>query len=155
MHERCLPFMMRYEKIIDKLDFSGGHRSYFDFWHLHVDFDGDGNKNWKTRKKFLDEQLKAFDYLKTKLVDYPHKFQLWIGVDEEDSSQDGVYLHSPNPNNEYFPHIVDNDETIDFKSNELRDYVNNCGLNVIKSKSLDTNYYLLFDKSFGIPLTKE
>ncbi len=82
--------MKKNKKIIDKLDFSGGQGSYFDFWHLHVDFDGDGNRDWKTRKKFMDEQIKVFEYLKTKLADYSHSFQLWIGIDEEDSSQDGV-----------------------------------------------------------------
>jgi hypothetical protein len=145
---------MTYKKIIDKIDFSGGERSFFDFWHLHVDFDEDGNKDWKSRKKYLDEQIKAFYYLKTKLVNYPHSFQLWIGIDEDDSSQDGVYIHSPNPNNDYFPHLVDNDEKINFKSLELRDYLINSGLTLIKSTNLDTNYYFLFDKSFGTPLTK-
>jgi hypothetical protein len=138
--------------IIDKLDFSGGQDSYFDFWHLHVDFDGDGNKDWKTRKKFMDEQLKAFEYLKTKLATYPHPFQLWIGVDEDDSSQDGVYIHTPNPNSDYFPHIVENDDSVIFQSKELKAYVERTGLTVIKSKNMDTNYYFLYDSNFGISL---
>jgi hypothetical protein len=145
---------MKTKTIIDKLNFSGGQGSFFDFWHIHVDFDGDGNKDWETRKKFMDEQLKAFDYLKTKLLDYPHPFQLWIGVDEDDSAQDGVYIHTPNPNNDYFPHLVDNDERVKFKSNELKEYIETTGLTVIKSKNLDSNYYFLFDQNIGTPLNK-
>ena len=145
---------MKTKTIIDKLDFSGGQDSFFDFWHLHVDFDGDGNNNWKIREKFMDEQLKAFEYLKIKLASYPHPFQLWIGVDEDDSSQDGVYIHTPNPNCNYFPHVVDNDETVEFKSSELRDYIQKTGLTVIKSKNLDSNYYFLFDKNIGTTLNK-
>ena len=144
---------MKSKTIIDKLDFSGGQGSFFDFWHLHVDFDGEGNKDWKTREKFMEELLKAFEYLKTKLADYPHPFQLWIGVDEEDSSQDGVYIHTPNPNSDYFPHVVDNDETVMFKSGELREYIERIGLSVIKSRNLDSNYYFLFDNNIGTTLS--
>jgi len=148
------PYPMSYKETIDKLDFSGGKKSYFDFWHLHVDFAGDGNKDWETRKKFLDEQLKAFAYLKTKLDVYPHQFQIWICIDEEDSSQDGVYIHSPNPNSEYFPHTVEDNKNMKIKSNSLRDYITNSGLSVIRSTNLDTNYYFLFDETFGVSLTK-
>jgi hypothetical protein len=146
---------MKAKAIIDKLDFSGGQRSFFDFWHIHVDFRGDGNKDWTTRKKFMDEQLKAFEYLKTRLADYPRPFQLWVGVDEDDSSQDGVYIHTPNPNSDYFPHVVDNDETVIFKSSELRAYIEGTGLTVVKSKNMDSNYYFLFDKNIGTIIGSE
>lgn len=146
--------MKNSKTIIDKLDFSGGQGSYFDFWHLHVDFDGDGNKDWRTRKKFIDEHLNAFEYLKTKLASYPHPFQLWIGIDEDDSSQDGVYVHSPNPNSDYFPHLVPDDESVTPQSTELQEYIGRTGLTVIKSKNMETNYYFLFDKDFGISLIK-
>ena len=130
---------MTHKKIIDKLDFTGGNGSYFDFWHLHVDFNGKGNKNWETRKKFIDKQLKLFDYLKTKLKSYPNQFQLWIGIDEEDSSQDGLYIHTPNPNSDYFPHIVDCCDNKEIKVKELKEYIEETNLTVIKSVNFDTN----------------
>lgn len=145
---------MTNKEIIDKLDFSGGQNSFFDFWHLHVDFDGDGNKDWETRKRFLDEQLELFDYIKTKLIDYPHPFQLWIGIDEDDSSQDGIYIHTPNPNSDYFPHYVDNDHKVDYKVKELKDYLDKSKLTVMKSTNFDSIYYFLFDEKFGVTLKK-
>jgi hypothetical protein len=70
------------------LDFSGGPKSWFDFWHTHVDWDGQGNKNWETRRMYLGQILETFDQLKQKLRTYPHDFQLWIMIDENDSGQD-------------------------------------------------------------------
>lgn len=143
---------MTNREIIDELDFSGGRGSFFDFWHLHVDFDGDGNKDWETRKNFLDEQLDLFEYIKSKLSDYPHPFQIWIGVDEDDSSQDGIFIHTPNPNSDYFPHVVVNDDKVDCKVKELKHYLDKTKLTLIKSTSDYSNYYFLFDENVGVSL---
>jgi hypothetical protein len=103
----------------------------------------------------MDEQLKAFEYLRTKLAMYPHPFQIWIGVDEDDSSQDGIYIHTSNPNSDYLPHLVENDESATLQSTELNDYINRTGLTVIKSKNLDINYCFSFDKEFGTSMMKK
>ena len=72
-------------------------------WHTHVDWDGKGNHDWKTRKKYLKQLLDQFDQLKLKLRTYPHDFQLWIMIDENESGDDCVYIHTKNPNADNFP----------------------------------------------------
>ena len=67
------------------LTFSGGPESWFDLWHTHVDWDGKGNRDWATRKKYLKLLRGTFDKLKLELKRYPHDFQLRIVIDENDS----------------------------------------------------------------------
>ena len=146
---------MTNKEIIDELDFSGGVNSFFDFWHLHVDFDGDGNQSWEVRKKYIDEQIELFKYIMIKLVKYPKPFQLWIGIDETDSSQDGIYIHTPNPNDDYFPHQIDSKaEKTTKESSELLNYLYNTGFALIESKNIESDYHFLFDESCGITLKK-
>ena len=104
------------------LDFSGGPKSWFDLWHTHVDRDGKGNKHWKTRKVYLDQILGTFDQLKQKLRTYPHDFQLWIMIDENDSGQDSVYIHTKNPNTDNCPIKVTADNKNEIKDRDLKLY---------------------------------
>ena len=64
---RCFDSAMDFQ--LD-LDFSGGSESWFDFWHTHVDWKAERNKNWAIRKMYLDELFQIFNYLKLKLKDY-------------------------------------------------------------------------------------
>jgi hypothetical protein len=134
------------------LDFSGGPESWFAFWHLHIDWVGEGNKGWKTRKIFLEQLLQAFYELREKLVDYPRDFQLWIMIDENDSTNDSVYIHTKNPNSDNFPLKVkaDNENTINDKN--LKVFVDSLGFEKVKVETSDGYIYYLFDKNFGVSL---
>ena len=142
----------QHDKIINSLDFSGGKGSFFDFWHIHYDFNGKGNKSIKERLKYLQEAFRIYDALAKKLERFPHNYQLWIGIDEEESGDDGVYIHSPNPNSDYFPHLVKNERIETFKNIELRDFLYKSGFEIIESINFDTNYYILYKKEIGIDL---
>ena len=84
--------------ITKKLDFSGEENSWFDFWHTHIDWNGDGNKNWILREKFLEKLLTEFENVKSELKKFPNEYQTWILIDENDSGEDGIYIHTKNPN---------------------------------------------------------
>ena len=110
--------------IANNLDFSGGPDSWFDYWHTHLDWHGDGNNNWEQRKKYLDGHFKLFKLLCEKLKNYPHPFQVWIDIDERDSAQDAVYIHTNNPNDEgNFPTSFKKYETPEFKDKNLKEYL--------------------------------
>jgi hypothetical protein len=141
---------MQHDKIIDSLDFSGGQNSFFDFWHIHYDFKGKGNGSFKIRIKYIQEGFRIYDALKEKLKNYPHSFQLWIGIDEEESGDDGVYLHTPNPNNDYFPHLTENKQFQSCKNLDLRNLIDKSGFKVIQTRNFDTNYYMLYKQEIGI-----
>ncbi|NHM08366.1 hypothetical protein G4D82_14145 [Flavobacterium sp. CYK-4] len=142
-----------HDKIIGNLDFSGEEKSYFDFWHLHYDFDGNGNKSFEKRKEYLNEAFRIYNQLQNKLQKYPNEFQLWIGIDEVESGDDGIYIHTKNPNSDYFPHLVEN-EKIEIVDMPLYSYLENSGFEIINSKNDNTNYFYLYKNDTGVSLEK-
>ena len=84
-----------------KLDF--GAQPWFDLWHTHVDWDGHGNENSAERKKYLAQLFSCFEQLQDVAADNLAEHQVWCIVCE-DSREDAVYLHSPNPNVDNFPY---------------------------------------------------
>ena len=134
------------------LDFSGGPKSWFDLWHTHVDWDGRGNKDWETRKVYLEQIFGTFDQLKQKLRTYPHDFQLWIMIDENDSGQDRVYIYTKNPNADNFPIKVAADNKNGIKDKNLKHFVDSLDLERVRVKTSDGDIYYLFDKEAGISL---
>jgi len=134
------------------LDFSGGHKSWFDLWHTHVDRDRKGNKDWKTRKGYLKQLLETFDQLKLKLRTYPHDFQLWIMIDENESGDDCVYIHTKNPNADNFPINVTVDNKNAIKDKDLKEFLDSLDFERVRIKTNDGDIYYLFDKGTGISL---
>lgn len=134
------------------LDFSGGENSWFDLWHIHTDLEGTGNKSPELRKVYLDKLLATFMELKSKLRHYPHKFQIWILLNEEDSSEDGIYIHTKNPNEDNFPLklIPENNHT---SSNiPVIDFIKHTDLESVTVNYEGCIYFYLYDKTFGEPL---
>ena len=109
--------------ITKKLDFSGGKNSWFDFWHTHIDWNSDGNKSWNLRKEFLDKLLTEFENVKSELKKYPNEYQTWIMIDENDSGEDGIYIHTKNPNSENFPLKVQTEKNIKCLNQNLSDFI--------------------------------
>jgi hypothetical protein len=134
------------------LDFSGGPKSWFDLWHTHVDWDGKGNKDWTTRQKYLEEVLNTFNQLKLKLKTYPHDFQLWIMIDENESGDDCVYIHTKNPNADNFPIKVKADNKNTIKNKDLKEFVDSLDFEKVRVGASDGYVYYLFEKGTGITL---
>jgi hypothetical protein len=85
------------ERIVASLDFNSHRGSWFDMWHTHMDWSGKGNDDAAARTTYLIEAMKAFDTFCSKMEDRPQPYQAWILVDLTDSSEDAIYLHSPDP----------------------------------------------------------
>jgi len=139
--------------ITKKLDFSGGKNSWFDFWHTHIDWDGDGNKSWSSRKKFLDKLLTEFENVKSELKKYPNNYQTWILIDENDSGEDGIFIHTKNPNSENFPLKVQVEKDIKCSNQNLSDFMKNTGLEIHGFEHQEGYCFYLSDKNYGISLT--
>lgn len=135
-----------------QLDFSGGNNSWFDLWHTHVDWKGEGNKNWTKRKKFLGELIQLYNQYKSELKDYPHDYQLWITIDDADSGQDAVYIHTKNPNADNFPIKVPSDKIINTKNKDLIAYLGSTNFDWLRYVSGEGDIYYLFDTTIGISL---
>ena len=134
------------------LDFSGGPKSWFDLWHTHVDRDRKGNKDWGTREKYLRQLLSTFDDIKLKLKDYPKDFQVWIMIDENDSGEDCVYIHTKNPNADNFPIKVKADNKNNIKDKKLKDFIDSLDFERVRVKTSEGDIYYLFNKDTGISL---
>lgn len=134
------------------LDFSGGPKSWFDLWHMHVDWDGKGNKDWGTRKEYLRQLLETFDQLKLKLKAYTHDFQLWIMIDENESGDDAVYIHTKNPNADNFPVKVKADNRNTIEDKDLKEFVDSLDFERVRVETSEGYIYYLFDKDTGISL---
>jgi len=85
------------ERIVASLDFDSRRGSWFDMWHTHMDWEGNGNEGFAARRKYLLEAIKSFDTFWSKLGTHPQPYQAWILVDLTDSSEDAIYIHSPDP----------------------------------------------------------
>ncbi|QDT59954.1 hypothetical protein SV7mr_24680 [Stieleria bergensis] len=78
-----------------------------DLWHTHFDWSGDGNCGTAERRPFIQQLMQFFHDVETHTSTWTKPNQQWIVIDENDSSQDAVYLHTPNPNRDNFPYTFD------------------------------------------------
>jgi hypothetical protein len=76
---------------------------WYDYMHWHADWPGLGNIRWRERREHLTALFTMFHRLLGETKDWSTPHQVWLQVDAFDSSQDAVYLHTPNPNAENFP----------------------------------------------------
>ena len=136
------------------LDFSGGQKSWFDLWHTHVDWKGQGNDSWEARLPYLKELVRVFNELKSKLKQYPKDYQLWMLIDEQDSGEDAVYIHSPNPNEENFPLMVEN-VVPQISNNQLKEFIESLNLTAVQIDIMEGKLFYLFDDQAGVPLIND
>jgi hypothetical protein len=77
---------------------------WWDLWHMHFDWDGQGNKGRWARREHLRATWRAFVRLQQQArsecrIDY----QVFLNISEADSASDAVYFHTQNPNADNFP----------------------------------------------------
>jgi hypothetical protein len=89
-----------------KLDL-GGPNDWYDFWHHHFDWRGQGNKSERERNEFLKATFSAFENVLEQLKEYKEPYQVWLSFAANDSYQDALYFHTPNPNQNNFPYLYD------------------------------------------------
>ena len=117
--------------IAHQLDFSSD--SWFDFWHVHLDFDGRGNDSRKIRAAHVRALLHLMDELDTALKTWGQPYQTWIELSRLDAASDAVFVQTNNPNDGNFPYTVpslaesvgplpDYLQSIDLKDYQIRSY---------------------------------
>jgi hypothetical protein len=83
------------------------HESWFDFYHIHLDWNGVGNESTKIRREHIKAYLALYERVLNQLKMFKGPYQSWIFLDEVDASQDALFIHSPNPNDDNFPFKID------------------------------------------------
>jgi len=133
---------------IDKLDFSNSEKSWFDYYHIHIDNTGLGNKSWKSRKQHLSALFEVAKKIESKLESYQKEYQFWIEISENDSYEDSIYIHTKNSNESKFPAEIKFDSKAEIKNQKLAEYLSNKEYQIRKKILIDydeqviTKYFL-------------
>jgi hypothetical protein len=77
--------------------------AWYDLWHTHVDWRSEANNDPTARRETLQSLFAAWEQVQQIGNGLSTPWQSWLVLDTEDSGQDAVYLHTPNPNRGNFP----------------------------------------------------
>ena len=77
---------------------------WYDLWHIHLDMSGQGKKSITKHKKFILLFLELLNKIEKQAKTLNSPWQSFIVIEPNDSSQDAVYFHTPNPNSNNFPY---------------------------------------------------
>ena len=80
---------------------------WYDFHHRHVDRHGLGNLRWRARRAHLAALFTMLRRLLTQTAGWELSHQCWLQIDAFDSSQDAIFVHTPNHNAENFPYTFE------------------------------------------------
>ena len=123
---------------------------WFDNWHLHFDWKGLGNNSFKRRKPHLDKLFRHFELLVEKTKALTLNFQLYAVVFDNDSSNDAVFMHTPNPNGSAFPiKMRDLSLQSNLTNKDLEKYINTLvGFKCLYGKG-EENFCVLYKGNVG------
>jgi len=82
----------------------GGPNHWYDFWHQHFDWEGRSNQIGRERVKHIKAIFTAFEKVLEQLKDYKDPCQAWLSFSARRPTQDALYFHTPNPNQDNFPY---------------------------------------------------
>jgi len=83
------------------------NETWFDSYHIHLDWNGVGNESSKIRREHIKAYLTLYERVLNQLKMFEKPYQSWILIHGEDAGQDAVFIHTPNPNDDNFPLKID------------------------------------------------
>ncbi|MBV8620789.1 MAG: hypothetical protein JOY84_18130 [Curvibacter sp.] len=78
-------------------------RKWFDLWHEHPDFEGFGDLSWRHKRRHLSMLLRTLTKARIELQNSGMQYQIFAAVYTNESANNAVYVHTPNPNGSQFP----------------------------------------------------
>jgi len=82
-------------------------RQWCDLYHEHFDWDGKGDENRFHRARHLNALFRALRRARVELAGCNQPYQLFAYVDLKNSTNDALYVHTPNPNGSPFPSPIE------------------------------------------------
>jgi len=76
----------------------------YESWHQHFDWEGRSNQIGRERDKHIKAIFTAFEKVLEQLKDYKDPCQAWLSFSARRPTQDALYFHTPNPNQDNFPY---------------------------------------------------
>jgi hypothetical protein len=71
---------------------------WYDLWHTHVDWDGNGNSSTKARSLYLQALFRMFERAVEQTRSWRMPSNVWVLFVPQNSEDDALYVHTPNPN---------------------------------------------------------
>jgi len=137
---------------VETCDLQLDTNSWFHFWHTHLDFFGVGKNSLKIRREHIKAHLALYNKLLKQLETFEKPYQSWICIHEEDPISDAVYIYTPNPNDDYFPHKINELNWNCIIPSTFKDLINLDKFNVGYYKSEFEEVYYKQSKEQGIKL---
>lgn len=89
------------EKRISTQHFHFDEESWYNHWHIHLDWKGITVASGKHRRSHIKKYLEIIDAIDQQARGTGIDFQTWICIDPELGSSDAIYIHTKNPYSEY------------------------------------------------------
>jgi hypothetical protein len=128
------------------------YESWFDFWHIHLDFMMKGNDSLKFRREHIKAHISLYNKVLKKLEGAGKPYQSWVCIYERDTGADALYIHTPNPNNHSFPHKIQNVKWNCDIPSSFKDLINLNKYNVGFYQLEDEKEYFIQSKLQGVHL---
>lgn len=139
-----------------KLNISTSKDNWFNLWHTHFDWDGEGNESWEIRLQYLKKLVNTYHQAKEQLKQFPKPYQIWMLIYEADSALDALYIHSSNPSSDNFPvKLKEITKVLSkpyFENKELEEFIRGLHLEVVQVFYNGKKQFYIFDKRIGEPL---
>lgn len=81
--------------------------TWFELMHWHPDIYGTGNAGAEARSACLAIARQYLDKALAELFVWGKPSQCWFLAEENDSEEDALYIHTPNPNRPNFPYLFE------------------------------------------------
>lgn len=85
----------------DWLDALSEDDTWFNLAHEHFDWSGYGNISWKEHREHLNVLFDNFSTIEQRMKGINRPIQLFAVIHVNDSEQDALYFHTPNPYSDY------------------------------------------------------
>lgn len=137
---------------VDAFTIDVDDESWFDFWHIHLDFFGLGNRSAKVRREHIKAHLTLYENVLNQLKDFSGPYQSWICIHDEDSGADAVYIHTANPSHDDFPFHPNNVDWDCHVPGTIKDLIDTSQYDIGYFQSnLEQVYFIQF-KGNGVPI---
>jgi len=154
-------YFLRLIKDAKQFSISPSPDDWWDFWHYHSDWTGLGNISIRSRCEHLKALLLVFEKINSAKTQFTTPFQSWIILNCQDSSQDAVFLHTPNPNGTQFPALYPEiswgTKELDPILSEIAPYTcftvgRASGIDMSEDPPTPWSSYFIFRPDLGVPL---
>ena len=138
-------------KLISDQVFHFDDESWYNHWHLHLDWKGVTDESVKHRRSHIKYYLKIFERIENQSRGKGIDFQTWICIDPGFGSVDAIYIQTNNPHSEYPIQISEIEWDIEIPE-LLKGLINKEEYVIGSTKHKKSFYYYIFKIGLGKPL---